>query len=342
MAANKDGNEEYSIRRSSRHKRSRDEWNETLVMSVRRSRASGDSETIAVSSRGGKPSHRKSSSAHSNSVTSAVPTKFCHECGVQFLENAKFCHGCGSKRESVMCTPESQEVLQETQDESRPPSSPHKSPEEQQVVDLVSPDKPKKKGKNRVGRRYEKTFLRCGWQIIRGRIYIAPDGKQFCNRAAASKYHRAGVPKLEPVRKDGWSVWCNESMSHQDWIAPDGTKLHSYAAAVAYGKGTKQPVFGKDGISHSIHNFFQTPSSKKSKSAVTAAKSKSAGKSQTKSTSTTNAQESNVPEEAENSPQAKKNKPKSKPPKTARPTHRPNGPRLPPTGGSSTTISSST
>ena len=56
MGDEEDGDAEYTIHRSTRRKRPRDEWSSEIVMKVRQSRTSGDSETIAVKSRGGKPS----------------------------------------------------------------------------------------------------------------------------------------------------------------------------------------------------------------------------------------------------------------------------------------------
>ena len=105
------------------------------------------------------------------------------------------------------------------------------------------------------GRPYLKRRFRSGW-IFENEQYVAPDGQCFASRKEASAYHNLHVPKLEPARKDGWQVWSDEVGSHVDWIAPDGTKLHSFKVAKAYATNTKQPLYGNDGITTGIHAFF--------------------------------------------------------------------------------------
>ena len=78
----------------------------------------------------------------------------------------------------------------------------------------------------------------------------------FNSRVDASKYYNKNIARLEPERKDNWQVYTNESGTHTDWIAPDGTKLFSYSSAVAYAKSSSQPLLGKDGITKKIKNFF--------------------------------------------------------------------------------------
>ena len=231
-----EGDDIVELRRSCRTKRNREEWEETLHMKVRRNRASGDSATVAVVSLGGKPSHKKKSrTVQTNAVQAqAAPTNmrlsFCGGCGNRHQHEDNFCRSCGQKRGWA---------------------SGAEAP-----VNIVSPTK-EKQAKVKTGRKYNKRFLRCGWQIVGGN-YIAPDGKVFESRKLASKYSNNSVSKLEPERKDGWEVYTNESGSHVDWIAPDGTKLFSFASASAFAKSSSQPLFGRDGITKKIQSFFVT------------------------------------------------------------------------------------
>ena len=141
---------EYRIRKSSRHKRHRDEWHEELVMEVRRSRADGDSEKIAVTSLGGKPSHKKSvEKKEIVSVSEEVElAKFCHRCGLQHEENAKFCLRCGSPRQSLPTKNSQMPPSQPLQ----PPRSPSASARE--VINLVSSPVPATKKKDDHAQRY--------------------------------------------------------------------------------------------------------------------------------------------------------------------------------------------
>lgn len=243
---------EFTIRRSSRRKRHRSEWEETLVMQVRTSRASGDSEQIAVTTRGGKPSHNKSREK-TQEIEVVTLAKFCSECGMQHGDKAKFCMNCGTKRSLLKQPSQPSQPLP-----SQTPQSPEPKQPIQAVVSLVAPE-------TTTGRTYKKTFLRCGWQLLHDGLYIAPDGKKFSNRADASKYHNKDVAKLEPARKDGWQVFTNAAGTHTDWIAPDGNKLYSYSSAVIYGKKSSQPLLGMDGITKNIQKYFAPTSASTSK-----------------------------------------------------------------------------
>ncbi len=76
------GDGEYTIRRSTRRKRPRDDWESEIVMKVRQSRTSGDSESITVKSRGGQPAHRqKNDQVECIQDTLPGKPKFCKECG---------------------------------------------------------------------------------------------------------------------------------------------------------------------------------------------------------------------------------------------------------------------
>ena len=115
----------YTIRRSQRRKRPRDEWSSTIVLQVRQSRASGDSKQVEVKSRGGQPSHHKKNNVDDN--VKFCQAKFCKQCGWQHDDDAKFCVSCGVKRSSAA---PSKGVKQSCQ-----------KAVEQPVVNLVSPSK---------------------------------------------------------------------------------------------------------------------------------------------------------------------------------------------------------
>jgi hypothetical protein len=125
------------------------------------------------------------------------------------------------------------------------------------VIDLASPETKKSRTK-------KKRFLRCGWAINVDGSYIAPDGRRFSTRDEAAKYHNCDVVKLEPARKDSWQVYTNEAGTHMDWIAPDGTKFHSYTTAVVYSRKIAQPLYGRDGITRGLGCFFATKAKTKS------------------------------------------------------------------------------
>jgi hypothetical protein len=250
-ASAEEAEEEYSIRKSKRVKRSRSEWDETLVMQVRRSRASGDSKKIAVTTRGGKPSHKKKSrKTKVNVVRNGKPADFCNHCGLRHQEDDKFCIRCGTPRRTLEISDVQKASPQQVSDVQKAP--------QHEVVDLTEGKKKQSdKGANdsTCGRPYQKKFLRCGWQALVDGSFIAPDGQEFRDRAAASRHRHAGK-KLEPERKDGWVVVCNELRTHTDWIAPDGAKLQSYSSACFYGRTNNQPVLGLDGVQASLNNFF--------------------------------------------------------------------------------------
>ena len=147
---NTDGCEYRILRKSSRRKRNREEWDEELVMEVRRSRADGDSEKIVVTSLGGKPSHKKSvEKKEIVSVSEEVElAKFCHRCGLQHEENAKFCLRCGSPRQSLPTKNSQMPPSQPLQ----PPRSPSASARE--VINLVSSPVPATKKKDDHAQRY--------------------------------------------------------------------------------------------------------------------------------------------------------------------------------------------
>ena len=99
MAAN--NNEDVVLRRSTRTKRRREEWHQELVMRVRTSRSSGDTEMVEVSTLGGQPSHRarKSQAKVRQETEEFAWSPFCAGCGYEHeLASAKFCMQCGTKR----------------------------------------------------------------------------------------------------------------------------------------------------------------------------------------------------------------------------------------------------
>ena len=249
-----EGGEEFRIRRSTRRKRDRAEWKETLVMQVRSTRSRGDSEIVPVRTRGGKPAHQRPPKKAS---VEGAPAKVCHECGSHHVDEAKFCVECDTKR---------MQSHQPSQPSQQPAEPAPPQPPQQPHINLVSPAKPQQARNN--GRPYLKSYLRCGWQDL-GEKWIAPDGTEFTDREKAAKYHNKTVQKLEPQRKDGWQVYTNASRSHTDWIAPDGTKLFSYSSALAYSKNSAQALYGKDGISVGIQLFFGKGKGKTSQAKTT-------------------------------------------------------------------------
>ena len=87
--------EDIVIRRSTRSKRRREEWEQTLVMEVRTSRGSSNSSAkVAVSSLGGQPSHKKNTGS---AVEELQP--FCGSCGHKHTGTNLFCVKCGKQRE---------------------------------------------------------------------------------------------------------------------------------------------------------------------------------------------------------------------------------------------------
>ena len=94
------------------------------------------------------------------------------------------------------------------------------------------------------------------------------------------------MPRLEPARKDGWTVVSNKALTAISWIAPDGTTLRSYSSAVAYGININKPVLGMDGISQGIGAFFGSSKPKSPSAKSPSAKSPSANSPSAKSSST--------------------------------------------------------
>jgi len=92
------GDEDVVIRRSTRSKRSREDWEETLVMRVRTTRASGGSPMVAVSSLGGQPQHKKNANEDRAETPNEELQPFCGTCGCKHVDNNIFCVKCGTKR----------------------------------------------------------------------------------------------------------------------------------------------------------------------------------------------------------------------------------------------------
>ena len=242
-----DDGEVVQLRRSQRTKRVRSEWHEEIVMTVRRSRASGIGDTVECANLGGRPTHKKKRSQNKSKQIPKPSGKFCEKCGVKFCsDDAKFCRQCGTKRPFVS----------------------EDAPEVASVDLTVSPaaSKPTKAS----GRPRTKRLLRCGWTVVSkdgSQTFIAPNGKEFGAREEAAKYKNAAVPRLEPARKDGWQVFMNQLRTHTNWIAPDGQKLQSYLQAKAYSKSAKLPIYGSDGITQNISKFFSSKSKSNSNNA---------------------------------------------------------------------------
>ena len=262
MTDDKVESEHFVLRRSTRSKRSRDEWEQQLVMSVRTSRSRGDSEFIPVLSRGGQPSHKQVAEAEvaedrTQPKQALTPKPYCVKCGWKFLQGTdKFCCECGTPRtfvqEQVVTAPAS---LVEPAPETRRASSVPATP----VVDLTSTPAATAtvKAQNAIaGRKYKKRRFRSGWYVSEEGKFIAPDETVFDTRKEASAYHNVNVPKLEPRRRDGWQVYANDSGTHCDWISPDGTKFQSYVSANAYATNAGIPLYGKDGITTGLLTFF--------------------------------------------------------------------------------------
>ena len=112
------GEDDVFIRRSTRSKRKREEWSQTLEFRMRTSRASGVNDKIEVSSIGGQPSHHKkqtdSASADENGDTTAL-RPFCGQCGLKHTASNRFCVKCGTERSRIVMDP--------------PPMDPPPSPE---------------------------------------------------------------------------------------------------------------------------------------------------------------------------------------------------------------------
>ena len=253
------------LRRSGRRKRRVEDWRETLQMTIRASRASGDSDLIPVESVGGTPSHRSrsndsdrndSQSDEQRSTEGRMP--YCSKCGHEHAADSNFCPRCGKPREPAPSKPREPAPSETTTSEETPACKRARvRPEITDTdsatnrADIVAMDSTTA-GRGRPSK-LEK--LRCGWSKI-GSTFVAPDGEKFQDRKQASKYFNKNVPKLEPARQDGWQVFVDATGTHVTWIAPDGQKLGSFISAKSYAKASSLPIFGKDGITKSIASFF--------------------------------------------------------------------------------------
>ena len=63
-------------------------------------------------------------------------------------------------------------------------------------------------------------------------------------------------------------MYTDEAGTHTDWVAPDQTKLNSYATAVIYARKSGQPLYGKDGITRGLGFFFPATKTKSSTQTV--------------------------------------------------------------------------
>jgi len=244
------------LRRSGRKKRHVEDWRETLQMTIRASRASGDSDRIPVASVGGTPSHKSkrrsndrndSQSDEQQSTEGRMP--YCSNCGHEHGADSNFCPRCGTPREPAPAPSEtttSEETPACKRARVRPERSTDTDPATIVAMDSTTAGR---------GRPSNLTKLRCGWSKI-GSTFVAPDGKKFQDRKQASKYFNKNVPKLEPARQDGWQVFVDATGTHVTWIAPDGQKMGSFISAKSYAKASSLPIYGKDGITKSIANFF--------------------------------------------------------------------------------------
>ena len=161
-ASAEEAEEEYSIRKSKRVKRSRSEWDETLVMQVRRSRASGDSKKIAVTTRGGKPSHKKKArKAKVNVVRNDKPALFCSNCGLGHEEDDKFCIRCGRPRRTLEISDAQQ--VSDAQSSPQQVSDVQKAPQHE-VVDLTE-GKKNNQAKEQTAGRTKRSF-----SVVDGRL----------------------------------------------------------------------------------------------------------------------------------------------------------------------------
>ena len=235
-------NVDVELRRSGRKRRA--DWQETLIMKIRASRASGSSEKVSVSSLGGQPSHKKERK-EKNRKADVRRMPFCGQCGHKHVsDDVKFCSNCGTKREDSQSPPAASQLSSAASQSSSAASQSSPSADPDQVVVM------------RVGRkRNVLTKLRCGWHIADDE-FIAPDGTSFTSRKEASVYHNKNVPKLEPARQDGWKVFVDETDTHTHWICPDGQVLNSFVAAKSYAAKSQHPIWGKDGLTKTLSSYF--------------------------------------------------------------------------------------
>ena len=253
------------MRRSGRKRRAN--WREEMDLRVRSSRARGDGDLVPVKSRGGRPTHRKKCKAKSAVTRSKRRTRFCSNCGFKFISvDANFCANCGTKR-TILESSDSESddsVDESTSDESEGGSvaSTDKGAASASASACEDNGEASSSGHQvqKAGRPKSQLHrLRCGWSVCQEngtRTYVAPDGTRFKDRAKASQYHNEKVPKLEPMRQDGWNVFVNKLRTHNLWIAPNGDQFNSYVSALAYSKSASVPFYGKDGRTKDITSFF--------------------------------------------------------------------------------------
>ena len=277
MATNGGGNadlgsiDDVVLRRSTRSKRKRELFTEEIVMSVRRSRASGTSDLVAVESVGGRHKHRKRSTTTFKPEKSQRP-KFCWNCGQSHSGRANFCIKCGKPRDEPCDESDDEEeasscaassATNESYDIEGAASSCVASSATTESADVQGAASSCVATTTKTGRPRAKKTLRCGWtkEVDENSCLTltAPNGRKFNSWAEASKYKNAAVPTLEPMRKDGWEVYVDNTRTHTMWIAPDNTTLQSFVAAKAYAKSANLPLYGKDGIQRGITSFFGVP-----------------------------------------------------------------------------------
>ena len=278
-------NVDVVLRRSKRKRRRGSEWRETLKMTIRASRAKGDSDKISVASLGGRPSHVAREQASSDeSEEEPKRMAFCGNCGHKHAPESRFCTNCGSKRESIPVVSKQQRKSSPDSAETTSNDADVKNLSTAVVLDKATRGKPSDDvvndsatasasvvhDKAKRGRPSNCNKLRCGWSV-EGNTFIAPDGVKFQSRKEASTYWNKDIPKLEPARQDNWQVFVDASNTHITWIAPDGQKLNSFISAKSYAKSSSLPIYGKDGITKSIASFFgksQTTGKKKSSDTI--------------------------------------------------------------------------
>lgn len=267
-------NVDVVLRRSGRKRRRGSEWRETLKMTIRASRAKGNSDKIPVASLGGRPSHVAREQPFSDESDEEPQRRmaFCGNCGHKHAPESRFCTNCGSKRENIS-------VVSKQQRKSSPDGAETTSndavvkdsstanasvvldkatrgrPSHDVVKDSSTASASVVLDKTKRGRPSNCNKLRCGWSVV-GNTFIAPDGVKFQSRKEASTYWNKDVPKLEPARQDNWHVFVDASNTHITWVAPDGQKLNSFLSAKSYAKSSSLPIYGKDGITKSIASFF--------------------------------------------------------------------------------------
>ena len=253
------------VRRSARKRRSA--WREeTLEMSIRTSRAKGDSELIAVKNLGGQPTHKKTRSTPATTPkATCARLKFCGRCGHKHLnDEMNFCCQCGLKRANKKTSGTAATSSAEARDDNSTTvienigmSVDEETESNEEKESMCANEKNMSVNEKRATKfKGKPKRLRCGWMMTEEHEFISPDGKRFSCRKDAARYYNKNVTKLEPARQDGWSVFVDESNTHVEWIAPDGQKLKSFIGAKTYARNSNLPIFGKDGLTKTIASFF--------------------------------------------------------------------------------------